>query len=83
MGEFRDMSPIEKLQNKVDELLGRKQRLKILEAGCGSKSHLQFENPYVVGLDISREQLDRNKQLSERIQGDIQYYDLAEFFLMS
>jgi len=79
IGETTDMDPIEELQNKVDELLGGKQSLKILEAGCGSKSHLQFENPYVVGLDISSKQLDRNKQLSERIQGNIQYYDLTEF----
>lgn len=73
------MDPIKKLQNKVDEILRGKQRLKLLEAGCGSKSHLEFENPYVVGLDISSKQLDRNKHLSERIQGDIQYYDLTGF----
>jgi len=79
MGESTDMDPIKKLQNKVNELLGGKQRLKILEAGCGSKSHLQFENACVVGLDTSSKQLDRNKYLSQRIQGDIQCYDLTEF----
>lgn len=79
MGEPTDMDPIEKLQNKINELLGGKQSLKLLEAGCGSKSHLQFENLYVVGIDISNKQLDRNEYLSERIQGDIQYCDLTNF----
>lgn len=74
-----DMDPIKKLQNKVNQLLAGKQSLKLLEVGCGSKSHLQFENAYVVGLDISSKQLDRNKGISERIQGDIQYYDLAKY----
>jgi 2-polyprenyl-3-methyl-5-hydroxy-6-metoxy-1,4-benzoquinol methylase len=83
MAEPTDMDPIEKIQNKVNELLGRKERenkerLKVLEAGCGSLSHLQFENAYVVGIDTSSKQLDRNEYISERIQGNIQYCDLAK-----
>lgn len=48
---------------------------KVLEAGCGSASHLCFgDHAYMVGIDISMEQLKRHKRLDERIEGDLQYY---------
>lgn len=58
-------------------LLGAKPRIRMLEAGCGSASHVKFR-PAVdaVGIDISPDQLERNKTMQEKILGDIQEYPL-------
>jgi len=49
----------------------------VLEAGCGSRSHVRLpKNSFVVGIDISKAQLDRNDSVSEKIEGDIQSYRL-------
>jgi len=62
-----------KFQGVVDDALKNKQEIKILEAGCGSMSHVNFkQSKYVVGIDISEKQLVRNKYLNERVVGDIQ-----------
>ncbi len=52
--------------------------LKILEAGCGSVSHINVKsNWHITGIDISQKQLDRNERLSEKICADIQTYPLV------
>lgn len=52
--------------------------LRVLEAGCGSTSHLDVgPDARVVGIDISRAQLDQNQHLAEKIQGDLETYPLA------
>jgi len=67
-----------KLQEALDGLIGGRSGLTVLEAGCGSLSHLKFPaDTRVVGIDIARDQLERNKQLDERICGDIETYDLG------
>lgn len=69
---------------KLSSLLQEKHQLALLEAGCGAFSHLKFCSmglkPFVktVGIDISREQLDQNADLQEKILGDIQTYALGE-----
>ena len=51
-------------------------RLKVLEAGSGSASHLNFgDNAYVTAIDVSRQQLDRNSSVNEKIVADLQNYD--------
>ena len=51
----------------------------VLEAGCGSLSHVRFPTgARIVGIDIDEGQLERNKGLQERIHGDIQTYDFPE-----
>ena len=51
----------------------------ILEAGCGSRSHVIFPSTSrTIGIDISEKQLARNDGLDERICGDIQDYDFTE-----
>jgi len=53
------------------------ENLKILEAGCGSVSHIKVKSNWLItGIDISQKQLDRNKRLSEKICADIQNYPL-------
>jgi SAM-dependent methyltransferase len=50
----------------------------VLEAGCGSMSHIDLlAEDRVVGIDISSRQLARHARLDERIVGDIQQYPLA------
>jgi SAM-dependent methyltransferase len=45
----------------------------VLEAGCGSASHLRLDGVgRLVGIDLSVAQLERNAALDERVQGDVQ-----------
>src|SRR3990172_9863624 len=70
------MERILKLQSIINKLLENKPPIKVLEAGCGSSSYIQFEkNVYIVGIDISEKQLQQNSKINEKILGDIQYYD--------
>lgn len=51
----------------------------VLDAGCGSRSWLRQEGARVVGLDASREQLDRHPSLLERHCADLHEYAPAEW----
>ena len=64
-----------KLQSAVDNCLNNgKNNIKVLEAGCGAKSHIKFkQNAYIVGIEISEKQLQRNTTVDEKILGDIQF----------
>jgi SAM-dependent methyltransferase len=47
-------------------------RLRVLEAGCGSASWLDLrERAHVVGIDISRKQLERKQLIHEAVEGDL------------
>ncbi|MCS6987964.1 MAG: class I SAM-dependent methyltransferase [Chloroherpetonaceae bacterium] len=52
---------------------------RVLEAGCGSISHLKLNNPNATGIDISQHQLERNQHLAERICADLHSYDNPEW----
>ena len=61
------------LESIVDTLLAGRRNIKILEAGCGSMSHFKYRtDAYLIGIDISQEQLYRNSILKEKILGDLQ-----------
>lgn len=61
------------LQKAVDPLLPSEAELRILEAGCGSASHLRLsKNWWLVGIDISQRQLALNTRLNEKVVGDLQ-----------
>jgi SAM-dependent methyltransferase len=67
------------LQTFLDKELRRFASLRVLEAGCGSASNLDFgQQVSLVGIDISAKQLARNTVLEEKITGDIQYYRFAD-----
>lgn len=52
--------------------------LRVLEAGCGSATHLRLPSgSRVTGLDVSRHQLDRNPALHDRLHGDLQSFTLS------
>ena len=62
-----------RLQEVIDSLLPAGRSLRVLEAGCGSTSHLRLpEDCWLVGIDISERQLARNARLNERVLGDLQ-----------
>jgi SAM-dependent methyltransferase len=51
--------------------------LLVLEAGCGSTSDVELpRQKRVVGIDVDSEQLNHNDLLDEKIQGDLQTYEL-------
>ena len=71
--------PTDSLQKFVDELLSTRHGACVLEAGCGSTSHLGISGfSKVVGIDISEMQLERNDYLDDKLLGDIQTYNLPK-----
>jgi len=63
----------------VNALLNGKDHIKVLEAGCGSASQIQFKAAvHAVGIDISADELEKNASVQERILGDIQNYPLPK-----
>ena len=65
------------VSDKVNDLIGGGRRIKVLEAGCGSASYITFRHEIIpVGIDISKEQLERNMFIKEKILGDLQTYPL-------
>lgn len=67
------------IEQRANDLVGSGRTIKLLEAGCGTDSYFRFNaDVFLVGMDISREQLDCNEQLQEKILGDIQDFPLPE-----
>lgn len=65
----------EVVQRIVNDMFRSRKTVRVLEAGCGSRSHVRLgSDAYLVGIDISQEQLERNIVLHERILGDIQSF---------
>ncbi len=68
---------IKELQKHLDREFAQRPPPVILEAGCGSGSNVTFpDGSYVVGIDISDEELSKNSIVDEKIVGDIQEYPL-------
>jgi SAM-dependent methyltransferase len=66
---------LDQLQAFLNMELREKEKIKLLEAGCGSATYLQLDPKVdMVGIDISAEQLECNPKLQEKILGDIQVY---------
>ncbi len=66
------------LQSRLDELLAHTRPVHMLDAGCGKNRPIPVASDrYVVGVDISEEQLAKNDSLNESIVGDIQTCDLG------
>ncbi len=78
-----DLQPCVILRSIVDTLLSGHSNIKVLEAGCGFKSYVTVpkDTSYIVGIDVSEEQLQKNSIVDEKILGDIQTYQFpcAEF----
>lgn len=66
-----------RLQACLDERLDDHGRLRVLDAGCGKALHVRLgEDPWMVGIDIAAEQLEKNELLDEQILGDLQTHPL-------
>lgn len=67
------------LQTRLDELLAHATRpVQMLDAGCGRRRAVPVANDrYVVGVDLSEDQLAHNEAVDEAIIGDIQVCDLG------
>lgn len=53
--------------------------LRVLEAGCGSMSHVRLgDDPVVVGVDVSAHQLRRNDTLDLPVLGDLHALPVAD-----
>jgi ubiquinone/menaquinone biosynthesis C-methylase UbiE len=74
-----EVDQIAELQRALDDLLRGRRGLRILEAGCGSRTNVRLPaSSYITGIDISEEQLQRNSGVDEKIVGDIQSFDLPD-----
>lgn len=68
---------------RLDELVElwlarlRNCEIEVLEAGCGARSPIDFgARAHVVGLDIDKGAISRNKKIDEVIVGDLESYPL-------
>jgi SAM-dependent methyltransferase len=72
-------SPRVQLQSTIDRLLASRGAIRVLEAGCGSLTNVKLgAGAYVVGLDVSAEQLQRNRSVQEKVQADLETCELPE-----
>jgi len=68
-----------KLQDFLSEMMKSKEKIEILEAGCGSLQKITFDKElFITGIDISEKQLERNNYLNKKIQGDLEKYDFEK-----
>jgi 2-polyprenyl-3-methyl-5-hydroxy-6-metoxy-1,4-benzoquinol methylase len=66
----------QRAQQVVDALLARREAVAVLEAGCGSASHLRLpEGARLTGIDISPTQLEHHEGLDVRICGDLETHE--------
>lgn len=78
--EYYEENRLWEIQEAVDDLLSGVPYPRILDAGCGGAEHVRFKpGSHIVGMDISQEQLDRNKAISQSILGDVQTFDLSGY----
>lgn len=64
------------LNELIEETFSKKEKVEVLEAGCGSITRLNVPSNFnVTGIDISQKQLDRNRYLNNKICADIQEYN--------
>lgn len=71
---FYDKAIVE-LKHAIGDLSG----MRVLEAGCGSGSYLDLSAAYVIGIDISQHQLDRNATLKEKYCADLHVFEKSEW----
>jgi len=63
----------------VNAILNGKDHIRVLEAGCGSASQINFAPlVHAVGIDIEAGELEKNAAVQEKILGDIQDYPLPK-----
>ena len=81
VGAVLDTSIFERVNREVqayvDQLCAACESPRVLEAGSGSRSHLELPpTATLVGMDIDQAELNRHPSLDDSILGDIQTYPL-------
>ncbi len=65
----------EAMEAKIAQLLPQGTTVRVLDVGCGDRLRVKIPEPiYLVGIDTSPEQLERNTIAHERILGDVETY---------
>ena len=73
------LKDLAQFQKKINEILHQNSYHKVLEAGCGSSTHVNLVgNFHFTGIDISQQQLDRNVNIQEKILNDVQTYNFQD-----
>lgn len=74
--EAAQISPLDRVQQILHELVASGGPLRVLEAGCGSLPMALDvgRNAHLVGIDVSEEQLQRNDVVAQKILGDVQVH---------
>jgi 2-polyprenyl-3-methyl-5-hydroxy-6-metoxy-1,4-benzoquinol methylase len=66
------------LQARLDELLAQVKPVRLLDAGCGKNRAVPIADEcYIVGVDLSEDQLADNTAIDEAIVGDVQTCELG------
>jgi len=64
-----------KLESALHQLLPKRTGLRVLEAGCGSTSHITLSPDWhMTGIDLSERQLNKNTHLQEKILGNLELH---------
>jgi 2-polyprenyl-3-methyl-5-hydroxy-6-metoxy-1,4-benzoquinol methylase len=72
---YRHFTDFQAALSCLQKHLGQLESLNVLEAGCGAKSNLDLKSCAVIGIDISQNQLDRNRSLQVKICADLHTYE--------
>lgn len=81
LNSYQHFDDYQKSLNKLNEFLisyFKTDLQNVLEAGCGSASWLDIilkRASNIVGIDISKKQLDRNKLIHQKVLADLQNYE--------
>jgi SAM-dependent methyltransferase len=80
---LRSTTPFEEVlkvaQEWCDRDISARRHARVLDAGSGLQSYVEFPaHVHVTGVDVSRELLERNPRLDERVHGDLQELELPE-----
>ena len=67
------------LQKVMNDFVSGKESIRVLEAGCGSLTHVDLgSNAFVIGIDLSQAALERNSTLDEKVLGDVEEHEFPE-----
>lgn len=70
--------PLARAQALVSRACAQRSPVRVVEAGCGARSHLTYPaGSEVIGIDILRSQLQRNTHASHLALGDVMALPLA------
>jgi SAM-dependent methyltransferase len=74
-----DQEAINVAQTWCDRRIGARRRARVLDAGSGLRSYVEFPaHVHVTGVDVSQELLNRNPRLDDRIHADLHELEIPK-----